>query len=74
MTDERAAKGTVAEPGNGHADAMHRAEELVDYLGDRLGRFAKAVGFQVLHFAARAREEAEDVWAEAQSIRRGERD
>ncbi len=53
--------------------AMERAEELVDRLGQRLGLLATAAGLGILRLAARAREEAEDVWAEAQSLRRGER-
>ena len=53
--------------------ATERAEELLDRTGQRLGSLAALVGLNVLRFAARAREEAEDIWAEAQSIRRGER-
>lgn len=44
-----------------------RAEELLEDWGKRVGRFLASA-------AARAREEAEDIWAEAQSIKRGERD
>jgi hypothetical protein len=43
-----------------------RAEQLLEQWGQRVVRFVSAA-------AARAREEAEDMWAEAQSIRRGER-
>ncbi len=50
-----------------------RAEELVDRLGGRLGLFAGLAALRMRLLAARAREEAEDLWAEAQSIRRGER-
>jgi hypothetical protein len=44
-----------------------RAEELLGEFGRRAGRFLAVA-------AARAREEAEDILAEAQSIRRGERE
>ena len=53
--------------------AEARAEEVVDRMGRRLGQFASLAALRMLQAAARAREEAEDVWAEAQSIRRGER-
>ena len=43
--------------------AVERAEDLVDQFGERLGT---TLG----RFAARAREELEDIWAEAQNIRR----
>jgi hypothetical protein len=51
---------------NGQADGAQRAENALEDLGRKAGRFF-AVAF------ARAREEAEDMWAEAQSIRKGER-
>ncbi len=52
---------------------MQRAEEMVDRFGERLGAWAARVGQQLRVAAARAREEAEDIWAEAQSMRqRGE--
>ncbi len=50
--------------------AMIRAEELVDRLGERVGYFASLLNQRARWAAARAREEAEDIWAEAQSIRR----
>lgn len=53
-------------------ETMQRAEAIVDQLGQRLGRFFSAAGQQLRKAGARAREEAEDIWAEAQSIRRGE--
>jgi hypothetical protein len=52
---------------------MRRAEELVDQWGERVGHFASQIGQTFQRWAARAREEVEDMWAEAQSIRRGER-
>lgn len=51
---------------------MARAEELVDQMTQAVGGFVSMIGLQVLKGAARAREEAEDIWAEAQSMRGGE--
>jgi hypothetical protein len=50
---------------------MARAEEMADRLGERLSHYASVIGFKIMQWAARAREEVEDIWAEAQSIRRG---
>lgn len=44
-----------------------QAEDALEDLGRRVGRFLSSA-------AARVREEAEDIMAEAQSIRRGERE
>jgi hypothetical protein len=49
--------------------ATERAEELVDQLAQRIGHFAALTALQLQRAAARAREEAEDMWAEAQNIR-----
>jgi hypothetical protein len=60
----------------GAADAgqtMARAEELVDQFGERVGQFATLAGLRILQLAARAREEAEDIWAEAQHLRQNGR-
>jgi hypothetical protein len=43
-----------------------RAEAVVE-------QWAERVGDWVVRIAVRAREEAEDIWAEAQSVHRGER-
>jgi hypothetical protein len=48
---------------------MERAEELLDRAGQRLGTLLTRAGRNLLRAAARAREAAEDMWAEAQSIR-----
>ena len=53
--------------------AEERAEELVDRAGQTLAHWAGLAALRLLKAAALAREAAEDVWAEAQSIRRGER-
>lgn len=46
--------------------STERNESTLEDFGRRAGRFLASA-------FARAREEAEDVWAEAQSIRKGER-
>jgi hypothetical protein len=51
-------------------DRMRRAEEMADRIGERIGHYASVAGLGILRFAARAREEIEDIWAEAQHIRR----
>jgi hypothetical protein len=49
-----------------------RAEEMVDRLADRVGQLTSVWGRRIARVAARVKEEAQDVWAEAQSIRRGD--
>ena len=49
--------------------AMERSEEAVDRLAQRLSHYTSLVGHQILKASARMREEAEDMWAEAQNIR-----
>ena len=50
--------------------AMARAEELVDQMGQRVGHFLLQARRYSQKAVALAREEAEDIWAEAQHIRR----
>jgi hypothetical protein len=52
--------------------ARQRAEEMVDRLAERLSHYAGVVGQKLRWLFARAREEAEDIWAEAKAISRGE--
>jgi hypothetical protein len=49
--------------------ATQRAEEIVDRVGGRLGAVAAMTGLQIQKALARVREEAEDMWADAESIR-----
>lgn len=49
--------------------ALARAEETMDQFGERLGVFAANLSHRLRKAAALAREEAEDVLAEAQSLR-----
>jgi hypothetical protein len=57
------------DPGNGAEDrrSSERVEQFFEQWTGRLGRFIAGA-------AAKAREGAEDIFAEAQSIRRGERE
>ena len=73
MRDARDEQEARAQGAGAVRPATERAEELLDRTGQRLGSLAALVGLNVLRFAARAREEAEDSWAEAQISRRGER-
>ena len=54
------------------AVATERAEQMLDRLGQRVGRYASLTGLRLRRMAAVAREEAEDIWAEAESVRRRE--
>ena len=49
-----------------------RAEASLDRAGERLGVFAASLSHQVRRSAALVREEAEDILAEAQSLRQKE--
>ncbi|GAC1333364.1 MAG: hypothetical protein NVS2B16_24660 [Chloroflexota bacterium] len=45
-----------------------RAEVIVDSVAQSIAGFASRVGFEIMRGAALAREEAEDILAEAQNI------
>ncbi|HSH39115.1 MAG TPA: hypothetical protein VK993_10040 [Chthoniobacterales bacterium] len=70
-TADQAASQQSATEQQSTADA--RAEEVVDRLGERLGYFFSQLSRRAEWAIARAREEAEDIWAEAQEIRRKKR-
>lgn len=57
--------GREATRADGQPSETERAERLMEEWGERLGAWASAA-------LGRAREEAEDIWAEAQSLSRGE--
>src|SRR5919199_810648 len=50
--------------------ATERADEFLNRAGWTVGFFGSMIGMRLARVAAFAREEAEDMWAEAQSIRR----
>jgi DNA anti-recombination protein RmuC len=49
--------------------AVERAEQTLDQFGERVGGFAATAAQRLRQLSARAREEIEDMWAEAQSMR-----
>lgn len=53
--------------------AKERAEEWLDRTGQSVGFFASMAGVRLSRFTALAREEAEDIWAEAHSLSRERR-
>jgi hypothetical protein len=57
----------------GAGQAAERAEQMVDQWGARLGELAAAAEQQILKAAAYAREDLEDIWAEAREIQRNSR-
>jgi hypothetical protein len=65
-----AAEGEVA----GERTTRQRAEVLVDDFGDWTKRVGSLVTRQVTRLASRAREEGEDIWAEARAVQRHERE
>jgi hypothetical protein len=56
--------------GEAYQQATAKAEQLVDQWGQRISQYTSIAGLQIQKAVARAREEAEDIWAEAQNIRR----
>lgn len=61
-----------SKPTNNQVDeqeTMERADEIVGQLEQRLLGFTAKLGFRVQKATARLREEAEDMWAEAQELR-----
>lgn len=69
----KGAADTPAAAGTSPEERVRRAEEMVDHMAERVGQMAGRLGHGILRLAARAREEAEDIWAEARSLSRGER-
>ena len=78
MNDKKARAPKGASTGKGNeahqSDRLEteRAEEMVDQFTQTVAGYAARIGHQILKGAALAREEAEDIWAEAQSMRRGQ--
>ncbi len=50
--------------------ATAKAEEMVDRMGQRISQYTDLAGLQIMRAVARAREEAEDMWVEAQNKRK----
>ena len=55
--------------GDAPRPATERAEEMLDAFGHRVGLYMAAIAPAIRRFTALAREEAEDIWAEAQHLR-----
>ncbi len=70
---EKSQQPTIARAEERGQLAMARAEDLVDSLAQRLGHYASLAGYQIQKATARAQEEVEDMWAEAQHIRHEKR-
>lgn len=75
---EQVAVGTPSAPATPHAPAASglptaRAEELLDRMSGQVGAIASVLGHRFRASVARAQEEAEDMWAEAQHLRRDRR-
>lgn len=49
-------------------ERMQRAEVAVDHAGEVVGRAVSQAGHALLRMVSRAREEAEDIWVEAQHL------
>jgi len=52
------------------SDSVDRAEQIVAEWGNRAETIGTQIGRQLMRFGARAREEAEDIWAEAHELHR----
>jgi hypothetical protein len=61
-----AADGISADKSN-----VDRAHVLADQIGSKVAAFTLTLGFKLARASAVVRETVQDVWAEAQSIRRG---
>ncbi len=69
---QQSTNGQTSHSGNGtHPNQMEHAEEVIDRVGKRVGQWMHEASIWAITAAARAREEAEDIWADAQNIRRG---
>lgn len=56
-----------ATDGQPQRPATERAEEMMDRVGEQLGTWTVRATTEIRRLLARAREEAEDIWAEAQN-------
>lgn len=66
---KRSARKPGASDGSDDAPPMERAEELVNQAGQRAGQWMQVNGLRMRRAMAFAREEAEDIWVEAQQMR-----
>ena len=71
-SSDTSAQTNGSSPLNQAALPTERADEMLTQTGERIGRWLAAASREVRKAAALAREEAEDIWAEAQAVRKGE--
>lgn len=67
--DEKSHQPTTARAEEKGQVAMEKSEELVDRMAQQLSIYTARAGLQIQKAVARMREEAEDIWAEAQHLR-----
>lgn len=67
------ASGVAERSAVSEANSVKRAEEMVDRIAERVSGFTVGWGRGIIRIFSRIKEEAEDIWAEAQGIRRGDR-
>ena len=67
--DNHSNPSTSERAGEAYQQATAKAEQLVDQWGQRISQYTAVAGLQLRRSVARAREEVEDIWAEAQNIR-----
>ena len=69
LTAARAQMAAKAKTTDGQQrPATERAEELMDRAGEQIGKWTMRATTEARRLFARAREEAEDMWAEAQNV------
>lgn len=68
VTPGKPAAGPASEP----SVVVNRAEDALDETGRKIGAFLGNLSLRIRKATAVAREEAEDIWAEAQSIRQSQ--
>lgn len=70
LTAARAQMAARAQANEGQPQrpATERAEEMMDRAGEQIGKWAGRATTEARRLLARAREEAEDMWAEAQNV------
>jgi len=66
---EQESEQAIAQAEEANQPATRKAEEMVDYLAQHLSSSTAIVKLYFQRTGARVREDAEDIWAEAQTIR-----
>jgi hypothetical protein len=70
-TPDPAAQATNGPPDD--RSGLDRAEEVVDYVAERVSALTSDWGRKFLRLGSRARESAQDFWAEVQDFRQGKK-